>query len=186
MKPKESDPPDILNPTTGETLRVLRSSRSSAHAGALFEITLPAGSAGSPLHFHSRIRERFSVVRGALNLVAGDPKRPVVLGPREEIIVEPGTTHRFWNASDAPVTFECEVSPSRDFETFLLAVYQIGREGLAGPSGMPRGFRRLIVLLNLADFHFPGLPGGLQRAIRRWLTSSSAEVEIHQFADKLR
>lgn len=186
MNPPESHAPDILNPATGEIMRVLRESRSTAHASATFEFRLPAGSKGSPLHFHSRIRERFSVVSGVLSLVAGNPKRPVSLSPREEITVEPGTLHRFWNAGADPVTFVVEVSPSRDFETFLLAVYQMGREGLAGASGMPRGIRRMIVLLNLADLHFPGLPGRLQRAIRRLLTTASAEAEIHQFANKLR
>lgn len=184
-------PPDaIFNPVTGDSLRVLRSSRSSAHKSVLFEFTLPAGADGPPLHFHTRISERFEVLDGRLTMVAGDPRQPRVLGPGESMLVEPGTRHRFWNPHDRPVTFLCEVSPSRDFETFMLALYQLAREGMAGPSGMPRSPLQMAVLIHLADFHFPGVPVFAQRWLRRIVVSiagmTGTETLIHNLADKLR
>lgn len=186
MKPPET----IVNPVTGDSLKLLRNSRSSAHQSALFEFTLPAGSSGSPMHFHTRIRERFEVLDGRLTMIAGASSKPRVLGPGEAFLVEPGTRHRFWNPHDRPVTFICEVSPARDFETFMLALYQLAREGMAGPTGMPRGLLMVAVLIDLADFHVPGIPVFAQRLLRRMMVSAArrAGVEdlIHQLAEKLR
>lgn len=185
-----TSPDAIINPVTGDSLKVLRSSRSSAHESVLFELTLPAGSGGSPLHFHTRIRERFEVLDGRLSMIAGDPKQPRVLGSGEVLEVDPGTRHRFWNPHDRPVTFLCEVSPSRDFETFMLALYQLAREGMAGPSGMPRSPLLAAVLIHLADFHVPGVPVFAQRWLLRMMGSIArrrgAETLIHNLADKLR
>ena len=175
----------ILNPVTGDTLKVL-----PAGGDRLFEFTLPAGSNGSPLHFHTRIRERFEVVDGCLTMIAGNPHQPRLLGKGESLSVEPGVVHRFWNPRPDPVTFRCEVSPSQDFETFILALYQLGIEGRTGASGLPRNPLQIAVLLELADFHFPGVPVALQRAFRRVLTAlarkTGAAGTILQFADKLR
>jgi len=183
-------PETIANPVTGDSLKVLRCSRLTAHESVLFEFALPAGAAGSPMHFHTRIRERFEVLDGQLTLIAGASRQPRVLGPGEALLVEPGTRHRFWNPHDRPVTFLCEVSPSRDFETFMLALYQLAREGLAGPSGMPRNILMVAVLIDLADFHVPGVPVFAQRWLRRMLVSvarwSGAENSIHELAEKLR
>lgn len=185
------NPPDAIpNPVTGDSLKVLRSSRSSAHESVLFEFTIPAGSVGSPLHFHTRICERFEVLDGRLAMIAGDPHKSRVLSVGESLLVEPGTRHRFWNPHELPVTFLCEVSPSRDFETFMLALYQLAREGMVGPSGMPRNPLQALVLIHLADFHVPGVPVLVQRWLRRILMSlarrSGAENVIYQLADKLR
>ncbi len=180
----------IVNPVTGDKLKVLRAGAGASLEDGYLEFTLPPGSNGSPLHFHSRIRERFEVVDGSLSMIAGDPRRPRVLEVGGSLVVEPGVLHRFWNPRTEPVTFRCQVSPPGDFETFILALYQLGREGQTGPAGLPRSPLQVAVLLDLADFHFPGVPVFVQRCLRGLLVAiarrTGAADKIVQLADRLR
>jgi hypothetical protein len=59
----------------------------------------------------------------------------------------------------------CTVTPGAGFEQFLRGMQAAAESGRANSAGLPRDPRRLARLLLDADFHFPGLPMGLQRVL---------------------
>ena len=117
----------ILNPVTGDAMRILRSSGDLVE----FAFTLPPASTGSPLHFHRGITETFAVQSGTLAMIHGDPSLPIHLTAGQSITVTPPALHRFWNPGPEPVEFLCTVSPGADFEVFMRAHYQLAIQGLA-------------------------------------------------------
>ncbi len=50
----------INNLATGDRLTILRSAGETGGASSLIRFDLPPGAKGSPLHYHTRIAERFT------------------------------------------------------------------------------------------------------------------------------
>jgi len=70
---------------------------------------VPAGS-GEIKHFHSRARQFFFILKGVATLEFGDSS--VTFEAGQGVHVQPGTPHRFANASNEEVLFLVISSPS--------------------------------------------------------------------------
>ncbi len=114
-------------------------------------------------HVHPSQSERFAVAAGTLGLKAGGKK--MTLGPGDVVTVEPGTSHRFWNAGNEPVRFVCEVRPALQFESLLETMFALAADGKTNRKGMPNPLRLAVI----ANAHFdtvrlPFPPAWLQKA----------------------
>jgi quercetin dioxygenase-like cupin family protein len=57
-------PEVIVNPVTGDSMTILYSSNRSDGTYAKIRFDLPPGAKGSPLHYHTKMSETFTVLQG--------------------------------------------------------------------------------------------------------------------------
>jgi quercetin dioxygenase-like cupin family protein len=153
----------IHNPITGERITFLATSADTDGEAVVIETVVQPHGYVAAAHVHPSQSERFAVKSGTLGLKTGRKKD--TLGPGQVVTVEPGTTHRFWNAGDEPVWFVCEVRPALQFESLLETMFALAADGKTNRKGMPN----LLRLAVIANAHFdtvrlPFPPSWLQRA----------------------
>ena len=110
----------LANEITGETITFLETAADTNGEYTLIECTVAPGGGVPMAHVHPNQTETFAVVAGELSMKAGRDK--LVAQPGDVVTVAPGQVHKFWNASDEPVTFRCTVAPALEFERFIETV----------------------------------------------------------------
>lgn len=169
--------PPLINPQTGDKLWFERLPASDTDS-LIFRCEIPAGSPGTPLHFHRHTDEWFECIDGVLSMRLRD--RDVTLSPGQRLEVPRGTPHRFWNASQSPVTFRSCATPGIAFERFLRTVYGLGIDGRSGKSGMPANPLQVAVIRELADLYFAGPPLALQSALFSTLSGAANMLGVRK------
>jgi mannose-6-phosphate isomerase-like protein (cupin superfamily) len=154
----------IYNQVTGERVTFLATSGDTDGEAVVVECLVQPDGAVAAAHVHPSQTERFAVKSGTLGMKVGGKK--LTLGPGQVATVEAGTTHKFWNAGDEPVTFVCEVRPALQFESLLETMFALANDGKTNRKGMPMNPFRLAVI---AKAHFdtvrlPFPPAWLQKA----------------------
>jgi mannose-6-phosphate isomerase-like protein (cupin superfamily) len=124
-------------------------------------------------HVHPSMEERFRVVEGRCDFLAG--RRWVTAGPGEEAVVPPGTRHAFRNSHDEEAHVVCEARPPMSLQGFLEDVAGLSRAGKLTRHGVPRPggilaaavlarhYRDMVTLLMPPPFLQPMLLGPLAR-----------------------
>jgi mannose-6-phosphate isomerase-like protein (cupin superfamily) len=153
----------IHNPVTGERITFLATSADTDGEAVVIEVVVQPDGFVAAAHVHPSQSERFAVVDGTLGITLG--KEKLILRRDDVCIVEPGTSHRFWNAGEAEVRFVCEVRPALQFESLLETMFALAADGKTNRKGMPNPIR----LAAIAQAHFdtvrlPFPPAWLQRA----------------------
>lgn len=153
----------IENPVIGERITYLTTASQSKGEKTLLEIYLgPKG--GNPLHYHP-FTESFKVLDGELTVQIG--KKIKKLMPGETASVPSNAVHRFYNASNKPVLFTCELNPAcEDFENVLRIGCGLANDGKAGRNGMPKSLWHMAILMNMAEGSFVGAFSVLERFFR--------------------
>ena len=129
----------LENRHTGEILELRRQRRQGE---LIIELrgTLPARSAGPPLHVHYLEDEEGTVTAGTLS-VELDGRR-FEAGPGESVRIPHGVSHRWWNAGDQALAFEGRIRPAANLDRYLHAAFEIMNAGAepapAVLSGAPR------------------------------------------------
>jgi len=89
------------------------------------ELVLEPHAAGPPEHIHTTFAEKFIVAEGTLSLLVNGEKK--LLRPGETFLVVPGTPHKPFNETGAPVVvrgpFEPEYAIPAQFSVFLTQAY---------------------------------------------------------------
>src|SRR5436305_15280695 len=116
----------IHNPATGERLTFHATSADTNGEAVVVECSVRPGGFVAAAHVHPTPSERFNVIEGTLGLKVGREKR--TLGRGEVAVVEPGTPHKFWNASEDELRFVCEVRPAVQFESLLETMYALAAD----------------------------------------------------------
>ncbi len=153
----------IHNPVTGERITFLATSRDTSGEAVVIETVVQPHGFVAAAHVHPAQSERFTVKSGKLGMKAGGKK--LALGAGDVVTVEPGTSHRFWNAGDDEVRFVCEVRPALQFESLLETMFALAADGKTNRKGMPNPLRLAVI----ASAHFdtvrlPFPPAWLQKA----------------------
>jgi quercetin dioxygenase-like cupin family protein len=153
----------IHNPVTGERVTFLATSADTNGEAVVIETVVQPHGSVAAAHLHPSQSERFAVKSGKLGMKIGREKR--TLGEGQWLTVEPGTSHRFWNDGDEPVTFVCEIRPALQFESLLETMFALAADGKTNRKGMPN----LLRLAVIADAHFdtvqlPFPPAWMQKA----------------------
>jgi quercetin dioxygenase-like cupin family protein len=89
------------------------------------ELTIAPRAAGPPEHIHTTFSENFIVAEGTLSLLVNGEKK--LLRPGESFLVVPGTPHKPFNETDAPVIVRGPLTPEygipERFGVFLTQAY---------------------------------------------------------------
>lgn len=145
-----------MNPLSGERIHfdVTAAETDGAYLEGRIEFA-PHG-AGPPEHVHPVLEERFRVVSGTLSArVAGSER---TYGPGEEIVVPPGTPHRWWNDTGKPVELEFRVSPALPLDRFLEDVFTLAHRGLTDQHGLPSPLRMSRIIRRYWDVLYLAWP----------------------------
>src|SRR5437764_11027455 len=100
----------LHNPVTGERMTFLETSQDTGGEHVLIELRAEPDAVVAAGHVHPAQVERFEIVAGRIGLKV-DGKR-FEAGPGETVVVEPGQTHRWWNAGTDELVFRCEIRPA--------------------------------------------------------------------------
>ena len=133
----------------GVRIRFLVSAEEIEGTWSLIEYTAPPHFAGPAPHYHANTTELFYVLEGQLTVDAAGEVR--VLGPGDLALVQPGTSHRFSNASDEPCRFLVQASPA-GLENYFPAVAQLIKDA---PSWPPADMRPVVELAQRFDTFMP-------------------------------
>lgn len=153
----------IDNPITGERITFLQTTADTEGELLSVEVELPPRSKGVPKHYHLVQTERFEALEGTLDVHAGG--RDLRLRPGEVAEAPPRVLHRFWNGSDAPAKFRCDVRHPAQIETSLEAVHGLARDGKTNKNGVPKNPFQLALLTELSESYLPWPPILVQQAI---------------------
>jgi quercetin dioxygenase-like cupin family protein len=132
-----------------------------------FEFWMRAGAVPPPLHVHPRQEERIRVVSGSVRSITGGVER--VLGPGETVVTQPGETHTVGPAGETAADMIVEIRPALGFEAFVERTFALDRAGRLNAKGQGNPLRVATTRPHDAEFFFPRVPIGLQRAVLRAL-----------------
>jgi mannose-6-phosphate isomerase-like protein (cupin superfamily) len=133
----------IENQVTGERLVFLKTSRETSGELVVFEAFVKPSGFVASAHLHPYQEERFHILRGAVGFKL-DRSR-MVAGPGQRVTVPAGTPHKFWNAGDDEVHFECEVRPALQFEQLIETMFGLAADGKTNRKGMPNPLRLAVI-----------------------------------------
>lgn len=146
------------NRVTGEYAVVLRGSEDRGDGPGIAHLTARPGAAVVGEHFHPFMREKFIVLKGTLDArVAG---RTMSLAAGEQVVVEPGVPHDWWNASpseEAHVIVEVDAAPAADhidpnrFEMLIGMLFGLANDGKVDRKGRPRPLQGAVIAQEFAD-----------------------------------
>jgi mannose-6-phosphate isomerase-like protein (cupin superfamily) len=168
----------IENAVTGDRIQFLNSPLHGDAGPLVFRTTLAPRAAGSPLHVHTNLDERFEVERGEMLMEVGGRGAWQRLGGGDAVDMPCGTAHSFRNDLDEPVVFLSTVSPGTGFEKFLRSIYGLANDGRTNAGGMPRDPRALALVLEYAELVIPGVPRWLQSGALKWLTIAARKMGV--------
>ena len=153
----------IENPVTGEVLVFHKTSRDTGGEYVLVETILRPGATVAAAHSHPYQSETFRVLEGRVGFKVGGQK--VELAPGDGVTVLPRTAHKFWNASEGPARFTCEVRPALAFEQLIETMFGLAADGKTSKKGMPSPLRLAVIARHhFDDVRLPLIPHVLQRA----------------------
>ena len=153
----------IENQVTGERLTFIETAASTHGAYVLVECAVRPGGTVAAAHLHPFQTERFEVIEGTIGMRVG--RERLVAGPGDVVVVEPGTSHRFWNEGDVEARFVCEIRPALAFEALIETMFSLAADGKTNRKGLPNPLRLAVIArAHFDDVRLPFPPVAVQRA----------------------
>jgi quercetin dioxygenase-like cupin family protein len=151
----------LVNSVTGEELTFLQTAASTNGECVEVVCVVQPGGFVAAAHVHPQQSETFTAIEGTLDLRVGKQRMRLTQG--ESATVEAGTAHKFWNESDEPVMFHCEVTPALQFESLIESMFGLARDGKTNRKGMPNPVRMASIARAHRDvIRLAGVPAWLQ------------------------
>ena len=192
---------DVLwNPLSGEKALLVESAGESGGARVVVDFAVEAGGfVPGGEHVHDHCAEHFEVRAGRITFVLDGRQR--TLGAGDQLVVAPGTWHRWWNSGEDEVLIRSSIEPALQFEEMIAVMWGLCADGHTDAEGRPSPlvgalvagrYRREIRLRQPPDFVqrflLPPLAAlarrrGLERTLDRYLdleTHPSAEAGLGQ------
>ncbi len=169
-----------VNPILGDKITFVRTSRETGGQSSLLELELVPLAQGTPLHYHDRFAETFTVLEGELTVRSGNDLKK--LRPGQSFRVPPGTKHCFFNAQNVPVRAVIELNPaSEGFENGIKIAYGLARDGQCNAKGLPKRLDHMALLMDIGEGRVPGLLAlvmPLMRMLARKARARGVEKEL--------
>lgn len=159
----------VWNPTTGQTIRFLKTAIETDGQFLEMESTFGIQSKEPPLHYHPHQDESFTILSGELTVkINGDLKR-FSAGTRFE--VPKSISHAMWNESSAPAVVKWRVSPALNTEIFFENTMGLAMDGKINANGLPN-ILQIALIANKYDniFRLSKPPFAVQKVIFSILT----------------
>jgi quercetin dioxygenase-like cupin family protein len=112
-----SSGPVIVNPVSGERIRILDRAGGPGGDALVWELVLAPGGHVPSRHRHPHQCEHFQVLDGVMDFGLGRRRARVEAG--SSLTVPPGQAHHFANRGPAPVRVRVETTPALDMEALL-------------------------------------------------------------------
>ncbi|HEU5476291.1 MAG TPA: cupin domain-containing protein [Gaiellaceae bacterium] len=153
----------LENPVTGEVMIFRETAAESGGELVRVETIVQPDGFVAAAHVHPAQTERFDVLEGTVEFRIG---RDVIRASAgDEVVVPPGTPHRFRNDGDEAARFLVEVRPALKFESLIETMFTLAAEGKTGRRGLPGPFRLAVIAREHFDtVRLPFPPAPLQRA----------------------
>jgi quercetin dioxygenase-like cupin family protein len=153
----------LVNPVTGEVMIFHETAAESSGERVRVETIVQPDGFVAAAHVHPAQTERFEVLAGTLEFRVGGETVRASAG--DEIVVPPGTPHRFRNDGAEQARFLMEVRPALKFESLIETMFTLAAEGKTGRRGLPGPFRLAVIAREHFDtVRLPFPPAPLQRA----------------------
>jgi mannose-6-phosphate isomerase-like protein (cupin superfamily) len=180
-----SEPHVIVNPLSGERIRILRTAAETAGTVLDWELRLAPGGRVPSSHAHPEQTETFTVVEGRMRFRVG--WRRLIVTSGQTVRVPPGTVHHFANAGPIPALVSVESRPALAMEELLETAAAMAQEQHAARRALPRP---VDLALFMADFErevrAPFLPRGLVRTAARRLAGLARQRGLDERYRRLR
>jgi quercetin dioxygenase-like cupin family protein len=146
------------NKVTGEYAVVLRGTEDRGNGPGIVHLVARPRAAVIGEHYHPYIRERFTVVKGKLEIRIGG--RLGSLGPGQSACAEAGAPHDWWNASsvdDAHVLIEIERAVGAEcfdlgrFELLIGTLFGLANDGRVNSKGRPNPLQAAVIAREFQD-----------------------------------
>src|SRR5829696_8528007 len=152
------------NPVTGEYARIVEMPWRNEEQRAVAELRAVPGARVAGEHLHPAIRERFTVLEGALTVVRDGERTGLVAGETTEI--EAGVWHDWWNEADVDAIVRVEVAPGERFVHMIETAFGLGRNGHLTSKGMPNPLQLALLGREFSDvIVFRRPPPAVQRVL---------------------
>lgn len=173
-----ADPQVVHDPVFRHRLRFTRTTGADGASAVLCEMWVEPGG-GVPPHVHPRMEERFTVVEGRMEFLAG--RRWSAAGPGETVVVPAGTRHAYRNGGDVEAYTRCVATPPDPaLEGFLTDAAALSRNGRMTKLGIPKGvtgWLQAATMLQaygeMVEMSFPPAP---PRAVQRLVMPPLARI----------
>jgi quercetin dioxygenase-like cupin family protein len=152
------------NPVTGERGTILEGPYKNPEGRATVELTALVGARVVGEHLHPALIERFTVLEGELTLKLDG--RTSTLSEDESAVIEAGTWHDWWNASDRDARARVEITPGERFAHMIETLFGLARLGHTNAKGMPNPLQLALVAQEFSDvIVFRKPPVAVQRTL---------------------
>lgn len=152
------------NPATRERATLIEAPWWNAENRSIAELTALPGARVAAEHLHPALHERFTVLEGELTVMRDGETSIVRAG--EQVDIEPGVWHDWWNASDADALVRVEVTPGERFFHLIETLFGLAREGHVNAKGMPHPLQLALLATEFSDvIVFRKPPPAMQRFI---------------------
>ena len=133
----------LYNPVTGESMTFLKTSAETGGDYVLIELRADPDAFVAAAHVHPAQTETFEVIEGTLGVKVED--RTVEATAGDVLVVEPGQSHKWWNAGDAVLVFRCQIRPALQFESLIETMFALAADGKTNKKGMPNPLRLAVI-----------------------------------------
>jgi mannose-6-phosphate isomerase-like protein (cupin superfamily) len=153
----------LTNPVTGEMLIFHETAAETGGELVRVETIVEPDGFVAAAHVHPSQTERFDILEGTVEFRLGGEIVRASAG--DEVVVPPGTPHRFRNTGAAEARFLVEVRPALKFESLIETMFTLAAEGKTNKRGLPGPFRLAVIAREHFDtVRLPFPPAPLQRA----------------------
>lgn len=153
----------LENAVTGEVLIFHETAAQSGGEFVRVETIVEPNGFVAAAHVHPFQTERFNMLDGTIEFRVGGETVQAAAG--DELIVPPGTPHRFRNVGDEEARFLLDVRPALKFESLIETMFTLAAEGKTGRRGLPGPLRLAVIASEHFDtVRLPFPPAALQRA----------------------
>jgi quercetin dioxygenase-like cupin family protein len=151
------------NPISGERITFRRTAAETGGELLAIDLELARDGRVPGAHVHPVQEERFEVVKGTMKFQTG--LRTITAHAGDDVVIRPGTVHRFANAGDGPAHVRVEVEPALRMEELFETTVALAREGRTMASGMPYPLELALFMREFdAEVRAPFVPAAAVRA----------------------
>jgi quercetin dioxygenase-like cupin family protein len=133
----------LNNPITGESMTFLTTAAETGGDHVLIELRADPDAFVAAAHVHPAQTETFEVVDGTLGVKVGGRTTEAKAG--DVLVVEPGQSHKWWNAGDSQLVFRCRIEPALQFESLIETMFALAADGKTNKKGMPNPLRLAVI-----------------------------------------
>jgi quercetin dioxygenase-like cupin family protein len=152
------------NPVTRERAVILEMPWLNAEGRVVADLTALPGARVVGEHLHPTLHESYSVQEGELTMLRDRQRSVLRVG--DQVHIEPGVWHDWWNEGDVDAIVRVTITPGERFAHMIETLFGLAREGHVNTRGMPHPLQLALFATEFSDVAvFRKPPAAVQRAL---------------------